>query len=59
MLRTALQLMAINAPRGHVVKLASTHEDLVMVCRAGHNAVNATATPHGDDEDVRIARVPT
>ena len=45
--------MAINAPRGHFVKLASTHEVLVMVCRAGHSAVNANATPQGDDEDVR------
>ena len=59
MLRTALQRMAINAPRGHFVKLASTHEVLVMVCRAGHSAVNANATPQGDDEDVRITHVPT
>ena len=57
MLRTALQRMAINAP--NFVKLASTHEVLVMVCRAGHSAVNANATPQGDDEDVRITHVPT
>ena len=57
MLRTALQRMAINAP--NFVKLASTHEVLVMVCRAGHSAVNANATPQGDDEDVRITYVPT
>ena len=56
MLRTALQRMAINAP--HFVKLASTHEVLVMVCRAGHSAVNANATPQSDDEDVRITHLP-
>ena len=59
MLRTALQRMAINAPRGHFVKLASTHEVLVMVCRAGHSAVNANATPQSDDEDVRVIHVRT
>ena len=35
------------------------HEVLVMACRAGHSAVNANATPQGDDEDVRITHVPT
>ena len=59
MLRTALQRMAINAPRGHFVKLASTHEVLVMVCRAGRSAVNAHATPQSDDEDVRVIHVRT
>jgi hypothetical protein len=59
MLRTALQRMAINVPRGHFVKLASTHEVLAMARRAGHSDANANATPRSDDEDVRVIHVRT
>ena len=57
MLRTALQRMAINVPRGHFVKLASRSEVLAMVCRAGHSAANAPTESQSDDEDVRVIHV--
>jgi len=48
--------MAINTPRGHFVKLASTHEVLAVVCRAEPSAANVSAPlePQNDDEDVKV-----
>ena len=60
MLRTALQRMAINVPRGHFVKLASRSEVLAMVCAGGDEGRRGRATPgvsNEDAEDVRVIHV--